>query len=227
VGGTTFEVSDTTGPAITFSLEDGAGTRGGEAVDAILEDPAGINLTQLFEFQSVLLQVLDADQVEILRQDLTPRFAYDKGSASRGQVSFTVPDLVPGEYVFQLSATDNYNNRSRAGLSLVVGGGAGSGAVFTEFTAAYPNPFNPGVGPTQLVYHLNQAAVVSVRIFSISGRLVLQASQEGRAGPNYFPWDGTDERLDPVANGVYLVRLASRGAGGDEDTRLERVVVLR
>jgi len=227
VGGTTFEVSDTTGPAITFSLENGDGTRAGESVEAALEDPAGINLTQLFEFQSVLLQVLDHEGVEVLRQDLTSRFAYEKGSTQKGRVSFAVPDLTPGEYTFQLSATDNYNNRSRASLDLVLGGGAASGAVFTDFTAAYPNPFDPGAGPTQLVYHLNQAAVVSVRIFSISGRLVLQGSQEGRAGPNYFPWDGRDERLDPVANGVYLVRLATRGTGGDEDTRLERVVVLR
>jgi hypothetical protein len=142
-------------------------------------------------------------------------------------VTFHVPDLVAGTYRFQLSATDNYNNRGRAELELKLGGGVGTGAVFTDFTAAYPNPFNPDAGPTQLVYHLNQDAEISIRIFSVSGRLVLQSSQEGSAGPNYFPWDGTDERLDPVANGVYLVRLATRGVGGEEDTRLERVVVLR
>jgi hypothetical protein len=227
VGGTTFEVSDTTGPRITFSVEDGADARAGDGLEAVLEDPAGINVTRLFEFQSVLLKIFDAEEVEILRQDLTPRFTYERGSTSKGGVSFNVPDLEPGRFLFQLSATDNYNNRTRANLELVLDGGGGSGGAFTDFTAAYPNPFDPGAGPTQLVYHLSEDAEVSVTIYTVSGRLVLQANQDGRRGANSFTWDGTDGRMDPVANGVYLVRLAARSGGGEEETQLERVVVLR
>ena len=74
---------DTLGPVITFSAA-GATLRPGQQVEVVLEDPAGINLTGIFEFLSVQLKVFDEKGLERTRQDITSRFAYESGSATRG-----------------------------------------------------------------------------------------------------------------------------------------------
>ena len=226
VGGLASASDDTVGPAVVFSVMSGS-VAAGEKITITLEDPSGINLTQLFEFRSILLKVLDRSGLEQFRQDLTPLFAYDSGSHTRGALDLVVPDFEPAPYTFTLSATDNYNNRSIESVNLEVG--ALSGTVeFEDIVGAYPNPFNPEVGPTRLMFSLSRGAEIEARVYSVSGRLVREETMPGTPGQNAFIWDGQDAVMDPVANGVYLVQLTIRGEE-DTDTRryLERVVVLR
>lgn len=77
----------------------------------------------------------------------------------------------------------------------------------------YPNPFRPENGPFFVA--LNGEA--EVHIFSADGRLVrtLRAEQFGT-----FSWDGTDERGQPVASGVYVVQIR-----GDRNAELKVAVV--
>ena len=223
----TAAITDTLGPVITFSL-DGDLVSGGEEIVVTLEDPAGINLTRIFDFLAVSLKIFDADGLEQLRQDLTDRFEYETGSHTRGSLSFVVPELAPGAYTFLVTATDNYNNRTQAALEITVL--AGSAQLRFEDVFAYPNPFDPGVEPhrTRLMFTLNRPAEVTVRVYSVSGRLVRKAQMEASVGANRFDWDGRDEAGDQVANGVYLVQLTAKGTrGGGSPRHLERVVVLR
>jgi hypothetical protein len=215
--------SDTTGPLITFSVPEGPVGRG-QRVSVTLEDPSGINLTQLFDFRSVFLKIVDDRGLEKARQDLTQGFAYDTGSSSRGSLTFTVPDLEPTEYRFTVSATDNYNNRSQTSVTYAVGD-ASAGSEITEVMGAYPNPYDPESGPLRLLFTLSRSAEVTVRIYTVSGRLVRGETLAGTRGPNAFRWDGRDGRGDPVANGVYLVLLST--GEKDPQRRLERLVVLR
>jgi len=225
VGGLASTGSDTVGPTIAFSLT-APEVDAGQAVDVTLEDPSGINLTRLFEFRSILLKVTDRSGLEQLRQDVTELFAYDVGSSTKGSLEFRVPDLAPGAYVFSLSATDNYNNRSQSAASVEVGN-ASTQLAFEGTHLAYPNPFDPAGEPTKLLFSLNRSAQVTVRVYSVSGRLVKEADFSAQAGSNAFAWDGRDESGDPVANGVYLVRVAAQREGSDDARILERIVVLR
>ncbi len=214
---------DTLGPAITFSAA-GASWRPGQQVEVVLEDPGGINLTGIFEFLSVQLKVFDEAGLERTRQDITSRFAYDPGSATRGRVVFPVPDLEAGRYTVLVSAADNYNNRTQISLEVQVGEASG-GNGFTS-VAAYPNPFDPDGEPTRVLFTLDLPAQVTVRVYSVSGRLVRRGSMDAVSGGNAFAWDGKDEAGDVVANGVYLVQLTAKGEGGTR-RHLERLAVIR
>jgi hypothetical protein len=225
VGGLASAGTDTVGPTIAFALT-GPEVDDGQAVQVTLEDPSGINLTRLFEFRSILLKVTDRSGLEQLRRDVTESFTYDVGSSTKGSLEFRVPDLAPGAYVFSISATDNYNNRSQISASVEVGN-ASTGLAFEGTHLAYPNPFDPAGEPTKLLFSLNRSAQVTVRVYSVSGRLVKEADFSAQAGPNAFSWDGRDASGDPVANGVYLVRVAAQREGSDDARILERVVVLR
>ena len=84
-----------------------------------------------------------------------------------------------------------------------------------------PNPFSE-----TLNLHYGVAADhrwVSVGVFDISGRLV-RALREGAAqtGEYDVTWDGTNERGDPVASGVYFVRVRV-----GQETLERKVVLLR
>jgi hypothetical protein len=75
--------------------------------------------------------------------------------------------------------------------------------------AAVPNPFNPH---TTLRFALAEEAQASLRIYDAKGRLVrtlLDAWQP--AGEHRSGWDGTGDRGDAVASGVYLARLEAAG----------------
>jgi len=224
VGGLATTGSDTVGPAITFSLT-GPEVDAGQAVQVTLEDPSGINVTRLFEFRSILLKVTDHAGLEQLRQDVTESFTYDVGSHTKGTLEFRVPDLATGAYQFSITATDNYNNRSQNSVTVDVGTGSTT-LQFEGTHLAYPNPFDPAGEPTKLLFSLNRSAQVTVRVYTVSGRLVRQADFSAQAGANAFSWDGRDEAGDPVANGVYLVKVAAQREG-DDARILERVVVLR
>ncbi|NQT35763.1 carboxypeptidase regulatory-like domain-containing protein [bacterium] len=82
----------------------------------------------------------------------------------------------------------------------------GSVAVPDEFaiTAAYPNPFNASVNVT---YGLPEAAVVSLNVYDITGRLAAKLAGGNRpAGMHTITFDGSD-----LSSGIYLIQLEAAG----------------
>jgi hypothetical protein len=89
-----------------------------------------------------------------------------------------------------------------------------------EFSGIYPNPFNSTV---TLAYALPAESPVRFAIFDIQGRKVTTIDCGTRpAGYHSAAWDGRDGAGEPVASGVYLVRLL---AGEREFTK--RAVMLK
>lgn len=77
-----------------------------------------------------------------------------------------------------------------------------------------PNPFVLGQHRRAAVlYNLEQEAIVTLAIFSESGKIVLEKSLSRRpAGISQFVWNGRDDHGRFVASGVYLIVLrTSRG----------------
>ncbi|OGC91308.1 MAG: hypothetical protein A2W25_07045 [candidate division Zixibacteria bacterium RBG_16_53_22] len=74
----------------------------------------------------------------------------------------------------------------------------------------YPNPFN---GQTIISYHLNEEAVVSLFIFSITGHLVMPLvnTEPQEAGEHTYLWEGRDVRGLTVSTGVYFYELYVNG----------------
>lgn len=71
----------------------------------------------------------------------------------------------------------------------------------------YPNPFNPS---TNLSWHLNEADVVVVNIYDVSGQLITElVNRHQSSGYHEKQWDGRDYSGAIVSAGVYLVSVRS------------------
>ncbi|MBD3869695.1 MAG: Ig-like domain-containing protein, partial [Acidobacteria bacterium] len=82
----------------------------------------------------------------------------------------------------------------------------------------YPNPFHPDETPTTIAYVLEDNASVRMRIYTLSGGLVLNkqftaGDMGARAGLNEVPWDGRNGVGEPVASGGYILFIEAEGNG--------------
>lgn len=90
-----------------------------------------------------------------------------------------------------------------------------------SLSAPHPNPSYPR---TTIAFELPSAAVVTLRIHDVGGRLVrtLAAGVLMAAGHHDRLWDGRDDNGDDVPPGMYLVRLQTPGR-----TLTQRVSLVR
>ncbi|MCF7921043.1 MAG: C10 family peptidase [Candidatus Cloacimonetes bacterium] len=70
----------------------------------------------------------------------------------------------------------------------------------------YPNPFNPSV---TLSFELSASALVTLDIFNSKGQRVRSFRDELNSGDHQYIWNGSDERGNMQANGVYFYRLTT------------------
>ncbi len=79
----------------------------------------------------------------------------------------------------------------------------------TLAAVAAPNPFNP---ETSISYSAGAGGSVSIRIFTVAGRLIRSLVEEPAApGAHRVHWDGTDDDRRPVPSGTYFVRVEQNG----------------
>jgi hypothetical protein len=71
-----------------------------------------------------------------------------------------------------------------------------------------PNPFNPS---TQIAYELPEVAIVTLRIYDVSGQLVrtLEAGTLRVPGVYRMTWNGRDDTGREVSSGLYFYELAA------------------
>jgi hypothetical protein len=71
--------------------------------------------------------------------------------------------------------------------------------------ANYPNPFNP---TTTIQYDLPQEAFVDISVYDITGRLIRKlVSGVEQAGSKRINWDGTNQKGEAAASGMYFFRM--------------------
>jgi hypothetical protein len=96
----------------------------------------------------------------------------------------------------------------------------------------YPNPFHPGDAPTTIAYKLSDNAMVTMKIYTITGGLVLEKQFEmgatgGAAGLNEFQWNGKNGDGEWVASGGYILVLEAKGTGETIHTMRRKMAVVR
>jgi hypothetical protein len=96
----------------------------------------------------------------------------------------------------------------------------------------YPNPFHPGESPTVIAWKLDDAATVTLRIFTQSGDLVLKKTfpsgdAGGSVGLNEFAWDGRNGRGDVVASGGYVALIEAQGTGETLHVMRRKIAAVR
>ncbi|MGB2980097.1 MAG: FlgD immunoglobulin-like domain containing protein [Candidatus Zixiibacteriota bacterium] len=108
-------------------------------------------------------------------------------------------------------------DQAAAGLSVVIlPKEDGEEATPRDFILSqnHPNPFNP---ETEISYSLPEAAQVKVSVYNMLGQKVKTLLNEYQAaGHKTINWDGTDERGNKAASGIYFYRIK---AGEFEDTK--------
>jgi len=82
----------------------------------------------------------------------------------------------------------------------------------------YPNPFKAGLESTRISYFLEQDSRVSIKIYTLDGKLVFsrtfsQEEPQGREGLREIIWDGKNGSGEVVLNGVYICKLEASGVG--------------
>jgi predicted RNA-binding protein with TRAM domain len=96
----------------------------------------------------------------------------------------------------------------------------------------YPNPFHPGEAPTTIAYKLDASARVTLNIYSLMGKLVLnrvfeQGATGGASGLNEFTWDGRNGDGNVVASGGYIVLIEAVRNGETINSMRRKVGVVR
>ena len=77
-----------------------------------------------------------------------------------------------------------------------------------ELLQNYPNPFNP---VTTIKFNLPVASVVTLEIFDIIGRRVVETLHATSlpAGNHKHVWNATDAAGQPLASGLYFYQLST------------------
>jgi hypothetical protein len=95
-----------------------------------------------------------------------------------------------------------------------------SGDISPWTLRSFPNPFNPNV---TIEFALPENADYSIEVYDLKGRLVRRLRDgklDGHTGS--VTWNATDESNQPVASGIYFIRLSSQGR-----ERTDKIVLLR
>jgi len=88
------------------------------------------------------------------------------------------------------------------------GTGVPEGALENVLSHAYPNPFNP---VTRIDYSVKEAGPVTIRIHNVAGRVVrtLLDTELETGALGHVVWDGTNDRGERCASGVYFYRITT------------------
>ncbi|MFC1712932.1 FlgD immunoglobulin-like domain containing protein [Candidatus Poribacteria bacterium] len=122
-----------------------------------------------------------------------------------------------GVYSMQLTVRDNMGNQTVATSEFQV-----EGKLVLKEVYCYPNPFQPSMG-AHFAYTLTESVdEVTLRIFSMDGKLVREIEGTTSVGENDREWDGRDEQGDSVLSSVYICHIEAKGS---EDTVTETIKI--
>ena len=125
-------------------------------------------------------------------------------------LTYNSPELEPGEYHLRLTASDLDGNEGKSEITFQVH----SKLQLVE-PLNYPNPFTR---QTTITCELTKPAKsVTVKIYTLTGRLIRQLKKEAPAGFIQLKWDGKDDDGDEVANGVYYGKIIVKSLDDEDD----------
>ncbi len=172
--------------------------------------------------------ITDTSAVHVLLDGERVSFANNLGILSlrpavetdeaRGLVYFT-PTLKDGDHTLEILASDASGNRIYHRDDF---------RVISELRLLrvmnYPNPF---YGPTDFTFELTQPAKVTVKVFTVAGRLIA-VLDEGwlNAGFNAVHWSGRDHDGDDLANGVYIYKVLA-STENEKAEEISKLIVMR
>lgn len=147
------------------------------------------------------------------------RLSHQPGS-NQVVLNYRPSSLDPGTYQIRLAASDLEGNESEQEIEFRV-------HKFLQLLSAtnYPNPFTD---ETTITCELTgDADEINVKIYSLSGRLVQEFTENASAGFMMIPWDGHDQNGEEIANGVYYCKIQVEKAGEKDLTEFIKIMKLK
>ena len=201
--------SDTSPPVLELTVEhqgfvDGDYVSDTPTISARIEDANGIDSRPAHIILTQNGQRVPADEYVVTASPTNNNLIL---------VTYT-PVLEPGAYRIRLQAQDANGNASDATRTATV-----AGEFEIKNIANFPNPFVPGSG-THFAYYLTKGAdEVSLKIYTITGRLILAVDTlDASVSFNEFHFDGYDADGEPLANGVYLYKFTAKFTNAEGNT---------
>ncbi|OGJ87998.1 MAG: hypothetical protein A2268_05090 [Candidatus Raymondbacteria bacterium RifOxyA12_full_50_37] len=155
-------------------------------IDITIRDESGVDSHTVVVFKS--------------RGDVLSRRLYSMGYAgSVGDVSVSFkPEHEGSDSLYVVAADINGNFSDTAAFAYQLGA-----ELTVKFFANHPNPFGKR---TVFAFVITDDADVSIRIYSIAGKLVKTFSQKNIIGYNEIEWDALDQDGRRLSNGVYYLK---------------------
>jgi hypothetical protein len=163
--------------------------------------------------------------------DVTSDFIFEQGSKKSGSVAYQFEDLSVGTHQIFFSIWDNSLNNSTIQVLVVVE----PKELQIKDPLNYPNPAS---SHTSFTFTLTHDAEITIKLYTVVGRLIKVFQTYATRGFNSFPeegWDCTDQDGDFLANGVYLYKIIANKVlspyrSGDDFQNVEsigRMIVMR
>jgi hypothetical protein len=213
-------VQDSTPPQMELWLEGCRGEAsprvwGDVVVRAHLQDASGICVLGGAAGRTILLSV-DGQGF-----DVGKFFTYRQGSASSGDLEYTLPALSEGDHRLILAAWDGMANGVQDTLDFQVVQSPGR---LLDEVLVYPNP---GDGLRVFSFQASEAGQAEVVVYTAAGRAIWHGSTDCRKGYNQLVWNGRDDDGDAPASGTYVYRLTVSAEGHGSSEKVGRLVVIR
>lgn len=176
-------------------------------IQIIMFDSSGVDAVSTGPGEGITFEVPGV----VTRTNINHNFQFAQGDFRRGTANWTFDagSMTPGNYTINITAQDLLGNVAKRTVALQVTT-AQQLALYHVFT--YPNPMTMG-NTCNLYFDLSQTVtqveqdrvIVSMRLFTLSGRLVRVFSDVGRGQP----FDGRDAFGNRLSPGVYLYQVTA------------------
>jgi len=226
---------DNTPPEISFSVGDslaGGNFENGSFIDnpvkiyANIFDSTGVavysislHLTQLSGAGDLL------DTTYYMPQDSAAAeisLSYNPPDSTGQHILLSYADsLNDGEWQLAVSASDSFDQGPT--VDMVTFKISGGELQFVGAPLNYPNPF---AEQTSFAFELTEPADVTIKIFTVAGKLIQVLQKNADAGYTLVEWDGRDAEGDPISNGAYLYKVIAR-SGDKQVEKIEKLARIR
>lgn len=161
--------------------------------------------------------------------DLTESFSYylDSYTTGRAAHTFLPGELTPGMHTAEAIAWDAANNPNMVETTFEVV--SSSQEIRVTDVLNYPNPMK---SHTRFTFCLTEPANVTIKIYTVAGRLVKVISEVPSEGTfNYeddrLLWNGTDEQGHKLSNGTYIYKVVAENGAGVSGEATGKLIVMR
>lgn len=134
-------------------------------------------------------------------------------------IAVTFSDTLPdGKWRFEIHVEDKLNNVTSETKKFQI-----STPLALDKPLNWPNPFK---GETNFTFILSQNAEVTIKVYTVSGKLIYFWTGYRNAGYNIIPWKGRDQQGDPLSNGTYLYKIIAR-QGDQKAEKISKMIRIR